>query len=57
MSLFVAKTVMFPFIVGALIFFLKRVQREQREKNLVEKYVRFLNNDKKSLDGDIFEHS
>lgn len=36
-SLFVSKTVMFPFIVGALLFFLKRVKREARPMMLLEK--------------------
>jgi len=41
-SLFVSKTAMFPFIVAALIFFMKRVSREQREKSLIEKSIIFL---------------
>lgn len=36
-SLFVAKTVMFPFIVGALFFFISRVQRENRPMILLER--------------------
>ena len=36
-SLFVAKTAMFPFIIGALLFFIRRVKREQRDMLLLER--------------------
>ncbi|XP_057299652.1 protein wntless homolog [Hydractinia symbiolongicarpus] len=41
-SLFVSKTVMFPFIAAALFFFLRRIRRENREKSLLEKSIFWL---------------
>ncbi|XP_047123243.1 protein wntless homolog isoform X1 [Hydra vulgaris] len=42
-SLFVAKTIMFPFIVAAFLFFHLRIQRENRKRVLLEKAIVVLN--------------
>lgn len=53
-SLFVSKTVMFPFIVAALLFFVRRIKREQREWLLLEKYDDFCVKSPKLLHFSIF---
>ncbi|XP_066916327.1 protein wntless homolog [Clytia hemisphaerica] len=41
-SLFVSKTVMFPFIIGALLFFVRRIKRESRQWLLLERCILWL---------------